>query len=253
MPKRDPIRQKIMEYYVLENKKLYCKVCRAKFKKLEQQYVCCKAPRTDQLENHLLDETFHTGQFTIEQIRAGYNEYMETNQNNEYKQNEVQNSISSEDENRQLERQSYYNSVYMLISQILSRFVLTNNSDNKIRDKSKLKIENCLLLLQKYSKNSEKQLVRDLELNLCKSQILSRLDPKQELEDQIQEILAFLKNKTTTPIIRQIVKDLRANCLAFDAELLEFTFVFDPEANKEEAKEQELTFDRQIMLDILFK
>ncbi|CAL5971119.1 Hypothetical_protein [Hexamita inflata] len=138
------------------------------------------------------------------------------------------------------------------VSQILSRAVITNK-DVRIRDKSKLKIENCLLLLQKYSKNSEKQLVRDLELNLCKSQILSRLDPKQELEDQIQEILAFLKNKTTTPIIRQIVKDLRANCLAFDAELLEFTFLFDPEANKEEAKEQELTFDRQIMLDILFK
>ncbi|CAL5988478.1 Hypothetical_protein [Hexamita inflata] len=138
------------------------------------------------------------------------------------------------------------------LSQILSRAVIINK-DVKIRDKSKLKVENCLLLLQKYSKNSEKQLVRDLELNLCKSQILSRLDPKQELEDQIQEILAFLKNKTTTPIIRQIMKDLRANCLAFDTELLEFTFVFDSEANKEEAKEQELTFDRQIMLDILFK
>ncbi|CAL6088047.1 Hypothetical_protein [Hexamita inflata] len=71
MPKLDFVRQNVLEFYALEHGQLHCLMCRQKFPVNGQHYECCARPRTDQLENHLLDVEFHDHEFTIAQIRAG--------------------------------------------------------------------------------------------------------------------------------------------------------------------------------------
>ncbi|CAL5990846.1 Hypothetical_protein [Hexamita inflata] len=71
MPKLDFVRQNVLEFYALEHGQLHYLMCRQKFPVNGQHYECCARPRTDQLENHLLDVEFHDHEFTIAQIRAG--------------------------------------------------------------------------------------------------------------------------------------------------------------------------------------